>query len=73
LECIADDIVVYGCGETMEEAQRDHDNNLTHLLKRCREKNVKLSYENSMFNGAEIPFMGHLITNEGLKTRSCQD
>ena len=65
--CIADDIVVYGCGETMEEAQRDHDDNLTNLLKRCREKNVKLSYEKSMFNCAEIPFVGHLITNEGLK------
>jgi hypothetical protein len=65
--CIADDIVVYGCGETMEEAQRDHDDNLTNLLKRCREKNVKLSYEKSIFNRAEIPFMGHLITNEGLK------
>ena len=65
--CIADDIVVYGCGETMEEAQRDHDDNQADLLKRCREKNVKLSYEKSMFNRAEIPFMGHLITSEGLK------
>ena len=65
--CIADDIVVYGCGETMEEAQCDHDNNLANLLKRCKEKNVKLSYEKSMFNRTEIPFMGHLITSEGLK------
>ena len=65
--CIADDIVLYGCGETMEEAQRDHDNNLANLLKRCKEKNVKLSYEKSMFNRTEIPFMGHLIASEGLK------
>ena len=65
--CIANDIVVYGCGETMEEAQRDHDDNLTNLSKRCREKNAKLSYEKSMFNRSEIPFVGHLITNEGLK------
>ena len=60
--CIADDIVVYGCGETMEEAQRNRDNNLVNLLKRCKEKNVKLSYEKSMFNR-----LGHLITSEGLK------
>ena len=65
--CIADDIVVYGCGETVEEARRDHDVNLANLLKRCREKNVKLSYEKSKFHCEEIPFMGHLITSGGLK------
>ena len=51
----------------MEEAQRDHDDNLANLLKRCREKNVKLIYKTSMFNHTEIPFIGHLITSEVLK------
>lgn len=65
--CIADDIVVYGCGDAIEEAQRDHDSNLANLLKRCREKNIKLGRDKSVFNCAEIPFMGHLITRDGLK------
>ena len=65
--CIADDIVVYGCGNTIEEAQRDHDVNLAELLKRCREKIIKLGCDKSVFICVEIPFMGHLITRERLK------
>ena len=40
---IADDILVYGCGETTEEAEKDHDRNLIGLLDRCRERNLHLS------------------------------
>ncbi len=65
--CIANNIVVYGCGETVEQAQPDYDVNLANLLKRCREKNVKFSYEKSKFHCEEIPFMGRLITSGGLK------
>ena len=31
VEVIADDILVYGCGETEEESQKDHDANLQQL------------------------------------------
>ena len=34
VEVIADDILCYGSGETMEEALTDHDQNLVNLLKR---------------------------------------
>ena len=43
VEVIADDILVYGCGDTEEEYQRDHDENLLHLLQRARERNPKRS------------------------------
>ena len=33
-ECVMDDIIVYGCGETMDSAIRDHDSNLTAVLQR---------------------------------------
>ena len=33
---IADDVLIYGCGETVEEAQRDHDENLIALLDKSR-------------------------------------
>ncbi|KAL9976590.1 hypothetical protein ACROYT_G013911 [Oculina patagonica] len=42
-KAIADDILVFGCGATDEEATRDHDKNLTGLLERCRDKGIKLN------------------------------
>ena len=32
VEMIADDILVYRCGTTDKECQKDHDTNLQHLL-----------------------------------------
>ena len=43
VEVIADDILVFGCGDTEDECQRDHDANLKHLLQRAREQNLKLN------------------------------
>ena len=40
---IADDVCVYGCGDTKEEADIDHDRNLTHLLEKCSEHDLRLS------------------------------
>jgi len=57
--CIADDVLVYGCGSTVAEAQIDHDRNLLALLQRCREKNVKLNREKMKINCSSVKFMGH--------------
>ena len=35
VEVIADDILCYGSGETMEDAVKDHDSNLLNLLDRA--------------------------------------
>jgi len=35
VEVIVDDILVYGCGTTKEEYQRDHDTNLQCLLQQA--------------------------------------
>ena len=43
VEVVADDFVVIGFGETMEEAAIDHDKNLRGLLFRCEQHNVKLN------------------------------
>lgn len=37
-ECFMDDIIVYGCGQTMDSAIQDHDCNLTAVLQRAREE-----------------------------------
>ena len=33
----ADDIIIFGCGEDYETAEKDHDNKLKKLLARCKE------------------------------------
>ena len=46
VEVIADDVLVFGCGDTEEEYQRDHDANLQCLLQRAHEKNLTLNKKN---------------------------
>ena len=43
VEVLADDSVVVGFGNTMEEATQDHDRNLDAFLQRCLERNLKLN------------------------------
>ena len=40
---IGDYILITGSGDSLEEAQRDHDRNLLALLQRCRQKGLKLN------------------------------
>ena len=40
--CIADDILIYGVGDTLDAATQDHDRNLSSPLERCRES-IKLN------------------------------
>ena len=43
VEVIVDDILVYGKGRTEEEAMKNHDENVINLMKRLKEKNIKLN------------------------------
>jgi len=62
IACIADDILIYGCGETMSEANADHDRNLLALLERCRERNLHLNDEKLQLRRATTVFMGHELS-----------
>ncbi len=42
---IADDILVFGCGQTDEEAYQDNDKSLRLLMERCKEKGHKTQVE----------------------------
>lgn len=64
---IADDILVYGCGETTEEAMKDHDKNISALLQRAREVNLKLNKRKLRLKLPSVTYMGHLLTTEGLR------
>ena len=64
---VTDDIIVYGEGDNDEEAQHNHDANLVRLLERCRQAGLALNKEKAELNKTEISFLGHIISNEGLK------
>ena len=49
VETIHGNILVLGYRETRQEALENHDENLENLLKRCREKNLKLNKKKAKF------------------------
>ena len=66
---ITDDICVYGCGDTKENANIDHDQNMVQLLEKCAEHNLRLCKKTSV----QIPtFMVHKLTHKGVEPRSYQ-
>ena len=64
---VADDILITGHGKSKEEAVKNHDANLLKLLDRCRERNLKLNREKLQLKCTETPFIGHVLTSEGIK------
>jgi len=68
-EVIADDFVVVGFGETHDAALHDHDVNLEAFLERCMQKALKLNAEKCKFRQTEVPFIGHIATDKGLKVQ----
>ena len=64
---VVDDVVIAGCGQTMDEAQVDNQRKLTETLKRCAEKNIVLNEDKQQTGLTEIAFHGHRITKDGVK------
>jgi hypothetical protein len=67
VDVIADDIICFGSGETKEEAEVDHDKNVRALLERAREFNLKLNGKKLRFKQRSVPYMGHLLTEQGIQ------
>ena len=63
VETITDDLLVYGIGDTYEEAIKDHDKHLISLLQRCREHNLKLN-KKLRFKQQSMNYNGHILTTE---------
>jgi hypothetical protein len=64
---IADDLIIWGSGQTLAEAQLDHDKNLGALLDRCRANNIRLNKDKVRINCHKFNFMGHILTPQGLQ------
>ena len=78
IEVIADDIVVYGTGDTLEEAEASHDRAFKALLQRCRDRGAKLNAKKIKFKMPSVAYMGHVLTDKGLapdpeKVRAIQE
>ena len=58
---VADDILIYGKDQT------EHDDNLRKCLKRARECGLKLNKKKCRFHMRELPYIGHILTSEGVK------
>ena len=64
---VADDILITGNGATLEEATADHDLKIKRLFERCRAKQIKLNSSKKEFKKTSMPYIGHILTPEGVK------
>jgi len=67
VKVIVDDILIYGKGENLQEAEKDHDANILQLLERLRKVNIKINPDKIKFKVSQVRYMGHILTSEGLK------
>ena len=56
-----DDILVAGYGETQEEAEVNHDDNVKKLLDRARQVKLKLNKDKLSLRKTKVNYMGHLL------------
>ena len=66
IEVIADDFLVIGFGDNVEQATKNHDEHLLAFIQRCEERNIVLNAEKLCLWQTEVPFIGHVTTAHGL-------
>ena len=64
---MADDILVFGVGETTENTEKNHDTKLTNLLHRFKERSIALNPDKLKLRMDEVAFMGYILTDKGVK------
>lgn len=63
---IVDDMIIWGEGETLAEAEEDHDRNIRALFVRCRERGIKLHPDKFRYRMPEVAYVGHMLSANGL-------
>ena len=69
VKAIADGILIWDDGETIEEATANHDERPLTLLERCKQKNIKLSKEKFQLRKTELFYMGVVLTDKGVRKK----
>ena len=57
-KAIADDILIWGDGNTIEEATSNHDARLSALLEQYQQKHIKLNVHKFRLKKTELSYMG---------------
>ena len=60
--------LVFGEGATYEQTERDHDRGFVAFMERCIIKNIKLNPDKLKFKMTELLFMGHIISDVGMRS-----
>ena len=58
---VADDILIYGKGDSQEEARDNHDEALLQVLRRARKYNLKFNKDKLRLHLPELQYIGHRI------------
>ena len=64
---VADDLLIFGWGNSHQDAEADHDKVMAALLERARQKNLKLNKNKLKFKEKQVTYMGHILTDQGIK------
>ena len=67
IEVIADDFLIYGCGNTTKEAIIDHDDKLITFLNVCQQKNIHLNIDKFKLRETSMTYIGHTLSGEGVQ------
>ena len=73
VEVIADYFLGCGFGDTVDEAVKDHDQNLAAYQQRCLELNLTLNLQKIKLRLSQVPFMRHSLTADGVVTDPNKD
>ena len=66
IKAVHDDIIIYGSGDTEQEAIRCHDSALKGLLERCRARGLKLNKKKVKFKLDKVAYLGHVLSADGI-------
>ena len=64
---VADDILIYGKGDSQEEARDNHDEALLQVLRQARKCNLKFNKDKLRLHLPELQYIGHRISSEGVR------
>ena len=64
---VADHLLVFGCGECLQETHRNHDQDLTEVLEHCRKNNLKLNKKKVQLCKTEVSYLGEVLSAKRLK------
>ena len=67
IEVIADDFLIFGCGNTQQEAIRDHDKILRRFLVKYEKQNLHLNSAKVKLRESTVTYIGHNLSADGVQ------